>query len=253
MLTTEDLYFYGMVKRLMLLFAILAGLSACKPGKELLRTESQYIRVENLPVDSILVQMQQFYGHRVDSLMNEVLGYTKQAMPKERNQPETLLGNFVADLVLEHAREIDPQVDFCLLNIGGLRNSLPEGAVTRGDIFQLMPFDNEVVMVDLDGRAMQELLEYLCDQPVMPVSGLRLQVPGREMQIGGLAWDPEKSYRVVTSDFLAGGGDKMNFLTHSAPILTGKRLRDIIIEHFQKAAKEGKVLDAQLDGRIQIK
>ena len=72
--------------------------------------------------------------------MNEVLVISEEEFPKEKGKPETKLGNLVADLSLEIAKRIyEDSVNFCLLNFGGLRTSLPKGEITKGKIFELMP------------------------------------------------------------------------------------------------------------------
>ncbi len=222
----------------------------CKPPLQLKDVQVQWTGIQGLPEDSAVAGLQALYGRKVDSLMKEVVGHTSLAMPKEKNQPETLLGNFVADLVLEQAKAQDARVNFCLLNIGGLRNSLPAGPVTRGDIFQLMPFDNELVLVEMKPESMQAMVAYLVDQPIMPVSGLRLNVSTQELMIGQQPWQKDQTYWVATSDFLAGGGDKMNFLTHRPAVRTGRLLRDLIIQAFVSARDQGRTLGAALDGRI---
>jgi 2',3'-cyclic-nucleotide 2'-phosphodiesterase (5'-nucleotidase family) len=225
-------------------------LAGCKPPLQIKDVQVQWVAIQALPEDSAIASLQAYYGRKVDSLMQEVVGHTAVAMPKERSKPETLLGNFVADLVLEQARLQHPQVDFALLNIGGLRNSLPAGPVTRGDVFQLMPFDNELVLVEMKPASMAAMIDFLIDQPIMPIGGLRINVGTKEVMVGQQPWNPEKTYWVATSDFLAGGGDKMTFLTHAKPVRTGLLLRDMIISSFIQAKAEGRTLSATLDGRI---
>jgi len=242
-----------------LLFTLL-GLTfllvSCKKQLYLHKIEGQSIAVQEMVPDAVLSDSIQIYKVRVDREMNDTVGFLAKPMPKERNKPETLLGNLMANIMLDYGRAAQPEVAFCLLNIGGIRNSLPLGAVSMGDIFQLMPFDNTLVYLDLGPDEMRSFLDYMAENPNMPVAGIRLQISGGKVigaQIGEQEWDSRKSYRMVTSDYLAKGGDNMKFLTLGSnaeftPIL----FRDIIIETFRKAKARGIALDAQLDGRITI-
>ena len=65
--------------------------------------------------------------------------------PSEWSSPESLLGNFVTDLCLRQYSNI---ADICVMNNGGLRSNLTKGEITRGDIYTLMPFENELVILE---------------------------------------------------------------------------------------------------------
>ena len=84
------------------------------------------------------------YRLGIDSIMNEVLCVSDLEMTKGR--PESILGNFVSDLCLE---QFSNQADICIMNTGGLRNILPKGEITRGDIYKLISFENELVILEL--------------------------------------------------------------------------------------------------------
>jgi 2',3'-cyclic-nucleotide 2'-phosphodiesterase (5'-nucleotidase family) len=245
------------MKRLLITaFGLGILLIACKKPLYLHRIEGSAIVVRELPADSIMSDSIQVYKLRVDREMNDTVGFLARPMPKERGKPETLLGNLMADMVLTYARITEPNVDFCLLNIGGIRNSLPAGAVTVGDIFQLMPFDNTLVYLDLGSDEMSEFIAYMAENTSMPVAGIRLEISGGTVQnvlIGDEIWDPEKTYRMVTSDYLAKGGDNMKFLMNGSNAnFTPVLFRDIITETFRTAKGRGEVLDARLDGRITL-
>ncbi|MBL4593959.1 MAG: 5'-nucleotidase C-terminal domain-containing protein, partial [Flavobacteriales bacterium] len=94
------------------------------------------------------------YKIKLDAEMNEALVISSEEFPKESGKSETKLGNLVADLSLEIANNLykpldGDSIDFCLLNFGGLRTSLPKGEITRGKIFELMPFENELIVVTI--------------------------------------------------------------------------------------------------------
>ena len=201
------------------------------------------------------------YRAELASKMNEVINTSLIDM--EVGAPEGLLGNFVSDLTYIKAKEIsDRHVDFCLLNNGGLRTSLPKGEITRGKIFELMPFENEIVIVELSGENMIDLIDYIKTKSLMtnsrkagvPVSGLRMVISHDkvlDVKIGTFAFDKSKSYRVATSDYLSNGGDHMDFFLDPISIEnTGIKLRDAILKHITNLDNKSTELNATLDGRI---
>lgn len=191
------------------------------------------------------------YRHHLEAQMNEVIGFSLVEMPKQKDQPETLLGNFVADLVFETVTEtLGLKADACLLNNGGLRASLPQGNITRGNIFSLVPFENEVVLVEIHPNTVNKMLFYLAQKP-QPVAGFTLHIKpdGTIMELGGGLAQSKESYIIITSDYLANGGDNMDFFMESlSRVATGIKLRDMIIEYI----KMKKEIQSKLDQRIQI-
>ncbi|MFN2394443.1 MAG: 5'-nucleotidase C-terminal domain-containing protein [Bacteroidales bacterium] len=200
------------------------------------------------------------YRETLEADMSRVLVQSAQVM--ERGTPEGLLNNFVADLVFDIGKDLyqpddDKGIDFCLLNYGGLRVPLPEGEITYERVFELLPFENEMVVVTISGQKTRELFEYLAAADRgMPVSGLTLTIKDdepHEILIQGEELDTNRSYKVLTSDYLAGGGDLMNFFLQ--PInyeLLGMRVRDAIILHMQQVNDKGEKIESELDGRISV-
>lgn len=211
--------------------------------------------------DSVISSILTPYKTGMDSIMNVVIGTTTAAMPKEREKSETLLGNFVADVVLNSGNnayiktENTTPAQVCILNNGGLRSSLPQGNITRGNIFELMPFENEIVVVTISGQKMFELLKYVAASGGVPVAGMKMGIkadrtPGNVL-IQGVAFDSTKTYKIITSDYLANGGDKMSFLKDPIKTeTTGLKIRDAIIEHFLELTRQNKSVTPALDGRI---
>lgn len=200
------------------------------------------------------------YKLSLDSVMNAVVGQTAFALPKEPGKVETLLGNFVADACLSRGNAMYHPADglpaqVCVLNNGGLRASLPAGSITRGNVFELMPFDNEIVVVTISGKKMWDLVRFCCASGGVPVAGVNIgmkpdKTPGTVL-IGGMPFDSTKTYKVMTSDYLANGGDKMGFLKD--PIQqekTGYLIRNAILDTFSEAQKAGKMISPVTDGRM---
>ena len=100
------------------------------------------------------------YRDSISSEMNKVINYSKINMSV--GCPEGLLGNFITDLSLlyikKELRDEKLNPDFCVLNNGGFRSSLNKGPVHIGDVFQIMPFENYLVILEIHGDKMERLL-----------------------------------------------------------------------------------------------
>ncbi len=165
-------------------------------------------------------------------------------------EAESALGSFLADAL----REME-QVDVALLNSGGLRADLPAGAITYGDVYEVLPFDNSIATLHVTGEELRRLLQaaYGARKGVFQVSGLRVTLgrcPGKNRLksfslADGKPVDAQKWYRVVMPDFLARGGDGLGpVLAALKPeqVDLGTRrplnLRDALVAHWQKKKAE---------------
>lgn len=231
----------------------------CQAPQKYTRYEALQYKLAGPPTDSTIENTIAPYRRILEKDMNTVIGYSSEAMIK--GIPESTLGNFIADLTLQKARlKSGIKVDFCLLNVGGLRTALPKGAITRKNIFELMPFENEIVVAELEADAIQELAEYILRVGGQPVSGIQIEASSHDgkkellhIYIGGDLWDGKRGCYVATSDYLVNGGDQMNFfLKARRTITTGYKLRDAIIDHITELQANGKKIESRIDGRIKI-
>ena len=194
------------------------------------------------------------YKVSVDSIMAPVLGLSRTAMTAKR--PESLLSNWAADVMVEGgtATGLEP-ADMGLVNVGGLRNNMPEGIVRRGDIMLISPFQNYVVVVEMKGSDLLELMRNIAAVKGEGVSSsVRMEITedGELLSctISGKEIDPHRIYTVATIDYLAEGNDKMYALKkavkrHEIGILA----RDVMMEYVVKH----RVIDSKIEGRIKIK
>lgn len=222
--------------------------------------ESETYRIDaGIGKDSTFREEIRPYRKRLDSSMEQVVGRSAEKLKTGR--PEGKLGNLIADLIKERSerwseKEGFPKPDLVVLNNGGLRQPLPEGEITQRRIFQLMPFENIVEWVKLDGEAMEGLFEYLAETP-QPISGARFRIDegqAKDREVAGSPFDPGRSYWVVSSDFLIEGGDGMNFFEQAQERRSsGIKLRDMILHGIRERTEQGEVLKAELDGRIREK
>jgi 2',3'-cyclic-nucleotide 2'-phosphodiesterase (5'-nucleotidase family) len=248
------------LSRLNLLISVFLFLGSCNFPQTEKAVEGNLILLDSIsaPKDIQFDSIIHIYRASLQQEMNQVMAYSYMAMTK--GSPEGYLNNFVADLVFEKGKKLyspgDGQgIDFCLLNYGGLRAGLPQGAITRSRVFELMPFENEMVVVTLSPEKTWELFGYLAESRVgMPVSGLKLGIRDQdvaEIKIQGKDFDPTREYKVLTSDYLAQGGDNMTFFLEPRDSeILGMRVRDAILKHMEGKHEQGQKIKSKLDGRI---
>ena len=233
---------------------------ACSAPAKLIKEESSLINInvnDSLKEDALIKQLIEPYKQDLEKEMNEVLIISTSVF--EKAQPEGALGNLVADIVFEmgneHYRPADFHfADFCLLNNGGLRVALPEGEITKGKIFELMPFENEIVIVTLSGEEVSNLFRYIIEVNGQPISGLQLKnsnQPNFQALIKGVPFDKNKTYKIVTSDYLSAGNDKMEFFKSALKVeATNYKIRDAIIDYLTNEKNKGNTLKPHPGGRI---
>jgi len=198
------------------------------------------------------------YKVEMESKMDKVIGIAQEDLIKYT--PESPLGDFVSDVVFDAGFRYglkDESLAFtksntlCLLNFGGLRAPVNKGDITIGNIYELMPFDNEIVIVSLSPSQVKEMLVYLFSKHGQPISNAMalLSSDKQKLDIGSKAYNFEKDIYVITSDYLAKGGDKMSFFKSSKMIQTGILMRDALLNH----VKTEKIIPFyDVEGRIQF-
>ncbi len=196
------------------------------------------------------------YKTKLDADMNQVIGTAAITLTKDK--PESTLGNWLSDLLYEQINaRLGSEIDFASINYGGIRiPEIREGAVTRGKIYELMPFDNMVTVVHADAATLQLFLEKIASSGGIPVSKqLRLIVKdGKPIQatIKGQPIQEDKIYKIGVSDYIANGGDDCSFFIDKKREDLGIFLRDAIIQYIEQQTAQGKPLNAALDQRIII-
>jgi 2',3'-cyclic-nucleotide 2'-phosphodiesterase (5'-nucleotidase family) len=128
------------------------------------------------------------------------------------------VGFLVTDAMREHF-----DADFAFQNLGGLRADISAGPITARDIFAVLPFGNELVVVEMDGRTIRRIIERKLggSGSGIVVSGARvvydLERPEWdrvvELEVGGAPWDPDRIYAAVCTNFLMEGNSGLDFLT----------------------------------------
>ncbi|MER2996063.1 5'-nucleotidase [Pontibacter populi] len=193
------------------------------------------------------------YRQQVTAKMSEVIGTATTELRKADH--ESPLGNFVTDLLLEQTNKLmDTPVDMGQTTNGGLRVPLPAGPITVGHIFELMPFENEVVVLTLDGPTTQELFDFAAKTGISPLANATYTIQNgkaTDIKIGGKPLDTSRNYTIVTSDYLAGGGDNMVMFKKAIKTeKVGMMMRDMILKHIKDLTAAGKPIVADTTKRV---
>jgi len=188
--------------------------------------------------DRAVREMLQPFRDSIATLMDKPVFRTAARVPSSGlEEGDTPLGNFVADAILETAR-----ADIAIINSGGIRAPLPEGVVTVGDIYTVLPFDNTIVTIPMKGWQVRELFDFIAGRigkrGFAQISGAQFVIRrGRasDIRAGGRPLESNRVYRVATIDFLYEGGDGYTqFEKAGAAEGTGIFARDAAIDFLRR-------------------
>ena len=197
---------------------------------------------------------------KLEKKTSVVIGYCPEDMVSE--MPQSPLSNFLTDILVDIANDYCQKhhkeaVDFSLLNFGGIRSSLHAGNVTVGNIFEISPFENNVVIANIKGSELLKVFRRFKVKRCEPYSQqVSIQYVGDyfyKALIHGREIDNDKTYRVVTLDFILTGGDN---ILEGVEILSSENtnitVRDAYIKQIRKMTAEGKVITGKFDERMSI-
>ncbi len=220
---------------------------SCKQPKEkLVELTGKQIKINDSiqGVDSILAFVAP-YGKHIDEVLDGQLAYAPKDITKEDGRYNTSEGNLMADIVLEQANPIfesrtGKQIDFVLLNFGGIRSSISKGSVSTRTAYEVMPFENHIMVVELSGQSVRKLIGFLVKkQTAHPISGLQIVLDKNDslqsVDIKGKPFDENRHYYVATSNYLLGGGDNMVFFKEAFQVTDlDYFIRKAMIDYFIK-------------------
>lgn len=179
----------------------------------------------------------------------------------ERGYPESPLSNWAVDALYDYARNYldttnraDIPLDFALINMGGIRTEMPQGEVTSLDIMAIFPFNNFLVILELPGKKVLELMQFFAKTNIQAMSHVKLNCKNGEIEeciINGEPLNPNKTYYVATIDFLRDGGDKLVALSgYRSQIETGDKVMDVILKTVKNITANGREIEKKIDGRV---
>ncbi|MCG2459968.1 5'-nucleotidase C-terminal domain-containing protein [Flavobacteriaceae bacterium F89] len=195
-------------------------------------------------MDSILTYVAS-YGKHIDEVLDEQLAYAPVKITKEDGSYNSSEGNLMADIVMERANPVfesrtGKKIDFVLINFGGLRSSISKGPVSARTAYEVMPFENHIMVVELSGKSVGKLIDFLvASHTAHPISGLHIVLDKndrlRSVDIQGKPFDKNRHYFVATSNYLLGGGDHMDFFKEAIQVTDIDYLiRKAMIDYFTK-------------------
>lgn len=243
------------MKKIALLLVIVSALSACYQSGNV---TSKVSKIHLVDSTYDLIQDTQYLAYiapikaELENQLNKAIGYAPQ--PLGVYQPECPMLNWATDALWAMANKYYPgNVDIAVVNIGGMRCNWGQGDITLRHVFELMPFDNELVVLTLTGQDILDLCDVFAITGGEGAAGMKIVVEKGIVtcaQIAGKDVIPTAYYTVATSDYLSQGNDRMLPLKNSVEKWkSDRKIRDLYIEYIQ----ETKVVKAQVDGRFIIK
>ncbi len=198
--------------------------------------------------DSLLVQMNQIIGFS-DSLYRAT-------------KPSCALSNWVADAMYDTVFSLSlkntdiPKPDFAIVNIKGLRSGINAGPIYIKNLFELMPFENQIVMVSLTGNQIVDLFRFMGSENGDGLSNASFTYLNGQLtdsKIGKDDIDLSQTYHVIAPDYLANGGDYYSILTQTTKKYeTGLKTRDVLIDHVKKQCQKNKFIQLRKDNPVTI-
>ena len=203
------------------------------------------INQQVLSDSSIVKYYQPFKKSLEESLMNIPISYSAETYKKNDGELNSTLSNMFADATYEMSNPVfneisGKNIDIVLLNNGGIRSIISKGMISEKTAFELMPFENSIVVLELKGLSINKMVDYLRKVKLQhPIRGIQITLNNdysvNEVNINGNNIDKEKSYFVATTDYLLQGGDKMYFLGETIKTTDiNYKMRDILIDYFKK-------------------
>lgn len=240
-------YFRILYIKHFVIFITIIGLSACQQDPTTLNS----IKGAVLSIDSTADQVKEIsdfiepYYNRVNVILDSTLAYAPYPITKIDGEYNTTAGNLMADIILSEANPIfkkrtGKNIDFVLMNHGGIRSGISKGTVSARTAYEVMPFENSISVVALSGASVLKLIDYLIQSGrAHPVAGIQIVLNAdktiNRITIQGKAFDEKATYYIATSDYLVSGGDDMVFFKDALSMTTlDYKIRNAMIDYFSK-------------------
>ena len=237
-------------------FITIICLESCKEAPQRL----DKIIAKQIPLDSTITPNDSInkyispYRDRINEVLDSTLAYAPKTLTKTDGIYNTSAGNLMADIVFSESNPIfkarrGKALDFVLLNHGGIRSIISTGNVTARTAYEVMPFENSIVVVELSGTSVMEMIDFLIQSKrAHPIAGLQIILDKNDqlksLKIQGKPFDENRTYFVATSDYLVTGGDNMGFFKNMLSATeTDYLIRNAIIDYFKKVDTLNAVVD----------
>ena len=232
------------LKYFVLLLTFILNISCNQQKLYLTRIEGKEIGItdKNKDVPAIEAFIKP-YRDKIDADLNTVLAIAPETLDKS-GEWQSPIGNLFSDVVLLKGNPIlksreNKNIDLVLLNHGGIRSIIPKGNVTLRTAYEIMPFENSLVVVALKGEQIIEMINFIItEKKPHPLSGMTFTIDKNKtattILIQGKAFERDKIYYVGTNDYLANGGDNMNFFKKGIQKYElDYKLRNVLIDYFK--------------------
>ena len=237
---------YNALLRYFVLILTVFSIVACAEKKQYVtKIEGKQIPItEALSKTNSIEEFIAPYRNHIDEDLNTVLAFAPENIDKKGTW-QTPIGNLQATITLASAQKIfnireHENVSICLLNNGGIRAIINKGNVTTRTAIELMPFENNLVVVALKGEHVLELVQYIIkEKKPHPLAGMTFTIDKNDVAqtilIQNQPLDLQKTYFVATNDYLYNGGDNMNFFKKGAKMYDlDYKLRNVWIDYFKE-------------------
>lgn len=228
------------------LFLIFSLFTACGP-KKLYNTE---VKGKQIPIkddyadDTEIENFIAPYRNRINNDLDSTIAWSPITFTKRRGKWQTNIGNLMADMTFEKADKLfymreKKHIDICLLNHGGIRATIPQGKVTARTAYEVMPFENSLIIMELKGEQLWDIAVYIANErKPHPLAGMSIMMDEndsvKKVLVQGIPVDNSKTYYIATSDYLANGGDNMDFFKMAVnKYKTDYKLRNLYIDYFR--------------------
>ncbi len=202
--------------------------------------------------DSGLISLLQPYTDSVNKYMNTVIGFCNGGLYKK--QPESALGNLMADCMKQYAsKAFKTNVDAAFINYGSIRSYLPKGEIKRQNIYDLVPYDNLIVLQKVSGNIVHQLLDVMAYKGGCASSGIVMKIKNRkavDVVINNASLSDTSIYTIAVFDYLANGGDGCSMLKNIVQQNKTLLYRTALLDYIQSFTNAGKPVSANLENRI---
>ncbi|HLV15160.1 MAG TPA: 5'-nucleotidase [Xanthomarina sp.] len=242
-------------KPLFALFLILLIVSCKQEKQHLTRIEGKQIPVsDSLATDTEIEAFIKPYRDHLNKDMDSVISYSMNTYSKSDGELNTAIGNLFADVIFEEGNPVfkkrtGKDIDMVLTNHGGIRAIISKGDITTRTAYEIMPFENSIVVAPIKGSQINQMIDYLlAAKRAHPISKLKIVVDKNyelvEATINSKPIDTSKIYYVATNDYLYNGGDGMDFFKPSDTLyILNYKIRNAFIDHFHKHDTINPVID----------
>lgn len=232
------------------LFATFLSLAGCGFYQP---TEVEVANIQVEGEDTLLNAMVTPYRVALEEEMGKVIADLPEDLSK--SLPESALGNLVCDLLMEASDTLfSVTPDLAIHNYGGLRvGTLYKGALTRGRMFELLPFENYVVMVTMTGSELRQLCYWIAAYGGCPVAGISMVLEedtATMIRVQGEPIEDSREYHVLMNDYMAKGGDKLFFLKGLPAVHSGVLVRDLLIDAITARSNRNEAVVSRIENRI---